>query len=147
MKWVPHVTVATVLEREQRFLFVEERIDGQRVLNQPAGHWEQGETLVEAAVRETLEETAWHFQAEALVGIYQWTHPHKALTYLRFCFCGQALREETGRPLDTEIEQVVWLSQVQLEQRKNEHRSPLVMTCLRDYLAGQRYPLTLLTAL
>jgi len=88
MKWEPHITVAAVIERDDTFLLVEEMVEGTAVVNQPAGHWEPGETLIEAAQRETLEETGWEFYPTALVGIYQWQHPRKDETFLRFTFCG-----------------------------------------------------------
>ena len=142
MNWSPHITVAAVLEREQHFLLVEERINRQLVLNQPAGHWEQGESLLDASIRETLEETAWHYQPSHLVGVYQWLHPENKETYLRFCFCGELLEHDPGRSLDKEIEQAVWLDYDQLSARQQQHRSPLVLKCIDDYLRGQRFDLS-----
>ena len=147
MNWTPHVTVACVLQRDHKFLLVEERIDGQLVLNQPAGHWEQGETLIEASVRETLEETAWRYQPSYLTGIYQWQHPETVETYLRFCFTGELLAHDPQRKLDKEIEQVVWLDEEQLKARADEHRSPLVQQCIDDYIDGQRFELSLIQAM
>ena len=144
MKWSPHITVASVLEREKQFLFVEERIDGRLVLNQPAGHWEQGESIVQASIRETLEETAWHYKPSYLIGIYHWIHPGSKETYLRFCFAGDLLNYEPDRHLDDGIEQAIWLDYQQLDERNNDHRSPLVMQCVNDYIKGQRFELTLL---
>ncbi|AOY01568.1 NUDIX hydrolase [Jeongeupia sp. USM3] len=143
--WKPNATVAAVIERDGRFLLVEERILGQRKLNQPAGHVEQGESIVAAAVRETLEETAHHFVPEALVGVYQWSPPERPeLTYLRFAFTGRLTGHEPARALDDGIEAAVWLSRDEIVARADEHRSPLILACIDDYLAGRRYPLGLL---
>jgi 8-oxo-dGTP pyrophosphatase MutT (NUDIX family) len=146
MDWSPHITVAAILEKDMRFLFVEERIEGKLVLNQPAGHWEQGESLLEATVRETLEETAWRYQPTAVVGIYQWTHPDAHNTYLRFCFTGSLIEHDAGLQLDKEIERAIWLDYKQLSMRSNDHRSPLVKQCIDDYIKGQRFDLSLLQA-
>lgn len=143
MKWSPHITVASVLERDNQFLLVEEKINGQLVLNQPAGHWENGENLLEATVRETLEETAWHYQPTHVTGIYQWIHPVSSETYLRFCFTGKLLDCDPNRELDEGIERAIWLTQDQLRQRKPDHRSPLVQQCVNDYLNGNRFALSL----
>ncbi|WP_148714586.1 NUDIX hydrolase [Chitinolyticbacter meiyuanensis] len=143
--WKPNVTVATVVERNGRFLIVEERILGERKLNQPAGHVEQGESITAACVRETLEETAHHFAPTALVGIYQWSPPERPeLTYLRFAFTGELTGHEPERALDDGIETALWLSRDELVARSAEHRSPLILACIDDYLAGKRYPLALL---
>ena len=141
MNWPLHVTVAAVTEREGRFLLVQERVAGNTVINQPAGHLEQHESLLDAVVRETLEETAWQFEPTALVGIYRWMHP-KGDTFLRFCFTGTLLREEKNRTLDQGIEQVLWLKREALRQRAQELRSPLVLQCIDDYLSGVRIDLS-----
>lgn len=141
MNWPLHVTVAAVTEREGRFLLVQERVAGKTVINQPAGHLEQHESLLDAVVRETLEETAWQFEPNALVGIYRWMHP-KGDTFLRFCFTGRLLREEKDRALDHGIEQVLWLEREALQQRAQELRSPLVLQCIDDYLSGVRIELS-----
>jgi 8-oxo-dGTP pyrophosphatase MutT (NUDIX family) len=140
MVWKPSVTVAAVIERDGRFLFVEERIDGRLVLNQPAGHLDPGESLVAACRREVLEETAHRFEPEGLVGVYRWHYAAKDVTFLRFCFIGKILGEEK-RPLDKEIVALHWLSPDELKKRKGEHRSPLVQKCVDDFLAGKRIPL------
>lgn len=145
MSWHPSVTVAAVIERDGRFLLVEEESGGERVYNQPAGHWEPGETLIEACVRETLEESAWRFVPEALVGIYRWHAPEAGTTFLRFAFCGRLEGEETARALDPDILRAVWLSPEEMRGLAPRHRSPLVMRCAEDYLAGRRYALELLT--
>jgi len=144
MIWKPNVVVAAVAERDGRFLFVEEEADGELVLNQPAGHLDEGESLLAAVVRETLEETACHFKPEALIGIYRWTHPGKPITYLRFAFAGRVTREETGRKLDQGIVRALWLTPEEIRAERARHRSPLLELTLNDHLAGKRYPLELL---
>jgi len=144
MIWKPNVTVAAVVERQGRFLIVEEDADGKRVYNQPAGHLDEDEGLIEAVMRETLEETAWHFEPTALVGVYRWKNTHTGITYLRVCFTGACHGEEVGRPLDEGIVQAVWLSRDELAALGSRLRSPLVLRCVDDYLAGRRYPLELL---
>lgn len=144
MIWKPNVTVAAVVERQGRFLIVEEDADGKRVYNQPAGHLDESEGLIEAVIRETLEETAWHFEPTALVGVYRWKNTHNGITYLRVCFTGACHDEEVGRPLDEGIVQAVWLSRDELEALDSRLRSPLVLRCVDDYLVGRSYPLDLL---
>jgi len=134
------VTVAAVIERDGRFLFVEERIDGRLVLNQPAGHLDPGESLAAACQREVLEETAHRFEPEGLVGVYRWHYAAKDVTFLRFCFMGKILGQEQ-RQLDKEIVRLHWLTPDELQKRKAEHRSPLVQKCVEDFLAGKRIPL------
>ena len=143
MNWPLHVTVAAVVERAGRFLLVQESVRGNSVINQPAGHLEQHESLMDAVVRETLEETAWQFEPNALVGIYRWMHP-KGDTFLRFCFTGSLLHEEQNRALDHGIERVLWLEPAELQQRVHELRSPLVLQCIDDYLAGTRISLSII---
>ena len=142
--WKPHVTVAALVERDGRFLLVEEHtVDGVR-LNQPAGHLEENESLVEACVREALEETAHHVAVDALVGIYQWARPSRDITYLRFAFACRDLGEETGRALDEGIIRPVWLTPAELAAQPERLRSPRVLQVIDDYLAGRRYPLELI---
>ncbi|MBI1421842.1 MAG: NUDIX domain-containing protein [Gammaproteobacteria bacterium] len=141
MNWPLHVTVASVVERNGKFLLVQETAGGKTVINQPAGHLEDQESLLDAVVRETLEETAWHFKPSALIGIYRWRHP-SGDTFLRFCFTGELSHEEAGRALDAGIEQVLWLERDALAQRAEMLRSPLVLQCIDDYLAGQRIALS-----
>ena len=145
MIWKPSVTVAAVIERGGRFLFVEERIDGRLVLNQPAGHLDPGESLIAACRREVLEETAHAFEPRALVGIYRWHYAAKDVTFLRFCFAGDAGEADSERKLDKEIVRLHWLTPAELEARKSQHRSPLVAQCVADFLAGRRFPLALLS--
>lgn len=146
MNWTPHLTVAAIIESEQHFLLVEEESDGLIVFNQPAGHLIEGETLFEAVVRETLEETGWHFVPQALVGFYYYTSPLTHITYLRITFCGRHYKHESNRPLDTGILRTVWLTHEEVTEKDNL-RSPMVLRGIEDYLAGVRYPLTLLTHL
>ncbi|WP_417549497.1 NUDIX hydrolase [Methylophaga sp.] len=123
---------------------VEEMIGSELKINQPAGHLEDDESLIEAVIRETLEETAWQFTPESLIGIYRWRHPQTENTYIRFCFAG-SLGDKLDRPLDTDIHQAVWLDATTIQKRRSQFRSPLVEQCLQDYLAGKRYSLDLLT--
>ncbi|MCL4315798.1 MAG: NUDIX hydrolase [Gammaproteobacteria bacterium] len=145
MIWKPHVTVAAVVEREGRFLIVEEEADGRVVYNQPAGHLDEGESLAHAVVREALEETAWHFKPDGVLGIYRWTNPDSKITYLRVCFRGTCDVHEPHRALDNGILRVCWMTRAEIENLKTQLRSPLVLRCVDDYLAGKSYPLALLT--
>jgi ADP-ribose pyrophosphatase YjhB (NUDIX family) len=144
MVWKPNVTVAAVVERDGRFLLVEEETNGELAINQPAGHLDEGESLVEAVVRETLEETAWKFRPEALLGVYRWPHPTKAITYLRFAFTGRLLQHDPARPLDDGIVRALWLTPEEVRREQHRHRSPQVQVCIDDYLRGRRYPLDVL---
>jgi NADH pyrophosphatase NudC (nudix superfamily) len=141
--WRPSVTVAAIMQREDRFCLVEEEADGRLVYNQPAGHWEPGETLAEACTREVLEETAHAFRPTHLLGIYRWHYAPKDVTFLRFAFLGD-VTAETDHPLDREIRRVVWLTPEEVRAARGRHRSPLVMACIDDCLAGRRYPLDIL---
>lgn len=146
--WKPNVTVAAVIERDGKFLLVEEEVsDGENGIvvryNQPAGHLDDNESLVRACARETLEETAWHFTPQHLVGIYQWQRPARDVTYLRFAYCGELGAHEAERKLDEGILRAVWLTPAEIHALRDQHRSPLVMQCIHDYLAGRRYPLEL----
>ena len=139
-----NVTVAALIEREGRFLLVEEETDAGLRFNQPAGHLDDGESLVAACAREALEETGWHFQPRSLVGIYQWPRPQGDITYLRFAFAGQLGAHDPARQLDTGILRAVWMSLAEIEASVERHRSPLILQCVRDYLDGRRYPLDLI---
>ena len=143
--WKPSVTVAAVIERGGKFLFVEEIADGRRVLNQPAGHLDPGESLAAACRREVLEETAHHFEPAGLVGVYRWHYAAQDVTFLRFCFAGKILGVESKRTLDKEILGLHWLALDELKQRSAMHRSPLVQRCVEDHLAGRNFPLELLS--
>jgi 8-oxo-dGTP pyrophosphatase MutT (NUDIX family) len=144
MHWTPYVVVTAIIERAGRFLMVEEEVDGKLVINQPAGHLEQGETLFEAVKREVLEETAWHIEPEDLIGLYLYAKPHTDIAYFRVCFRGAPLKHEPDRPLDNEIARALWLSREEIFAVQNRHRSPMVMRCVDDYLAGKHYPLEVL---
>jgi 8-oxo-dGTP pyrophosphatase MutT (NUDIX family) len=147
MSFKPDVTVAAVVERDGRFLVVEERAGRRIVIIQPAGHLEAGESLVEAVVRETLEETAHRFDPEHLLGVYLWRDPVTDRTFLRVAFIGSAAGPETGRRLDRCIIRAAWLTREQLALRPHSLRSPLVLRCIDDYLGGIRHPLSLLNHL
>ncbi len=146
-RWKPNVTVAAIIEQEGRFLLVEEETaDGLR-LNNPAGHLDQGESPADACARETLEETAYEFTPTALVGIYlnrfTRTRTGDDITYLRFAYTGTLGAHHAGRALDEGIVRAVWLTLDELQASQERHRSPLVMQCIHDYLAGRRAPLEL----
>jgi 8-oxo-dGTP pyrophosphatase MutT (NUDIX family) len=132
----PEITVAAVTEDNGRFLVVEERINQRLVLNQPAGHVEHGETLIEAVVREAREETAWLFQPFALLGAYHWRNPSNGRTTLRFAFIGSVSDHKPHQPLDTGIVTTHWLTRAELQERNGRLRSPLVLRCVDDYLSG-----------
>jgi 8-oxo-dGTP pyrophosphatase MutT (NUDIX family) len=140
MTWKPDVTVAAVIERDGRFLLVEERIRGRLVLNQPAGHLEDGESLLQAVVRETLEETAWHFAPEALVGVYLWRSA-RGHTTLRFAFTGSICSFDPKRALDPPVLATHWLTLEEIRRRGTELRTVLVTRCIEDFKGGRRAPL------
>jgi 8-oxo-dGTP pyrophosphatase MutT (NUDIX family) len=139
MVWKPDVTVAAVVERDGRFLLVEEKTSEGLRLNQPAGHLEPNESIVDAVVRETLEETAHDFTPAQLTGIYRWTRPGSKLSYLRFAFSGDLGEQHPERSLDAGILRTLWLSRDEILASVERHRSPLVIRCIDDYLAGNRY--------
>lgn len=142
--WKPHVVVAAVLEEDGRFLLVEERTDQGLRFNQPAGHLEAGETLIDAVRREVFEETAYHFEPDALLGIYRWECARRARTYLRFAFTGIITGYDPTARLDEGILRAVWMTPAEIRMVEARHRSPLVARCLEDYETGRRYPLELL---
>jgi 8-oxo-dGTP pyrophosphatase MutT (NUDIX family) len=144
---LPRITVATVVPDGDRFLYVEELVAGERVVNQPAGHLEPGETLVEAAIRETLEETGWHVDITGLIAVYHWPDPPDRKPVLRFTFAGQARAHDPGRPLDNGILRALWLRRDELLACTHRLRSPLVERSLDDYLNGQHAPLSLLSSI
>lgn len=145
--WQPDVTVACVVVRDGRLLVVEEQVRGRVVLNQPAGHLEPDESLLEAARRETLEETGWHVEPTAFIGAYQWKSPDDSgpdgngRHYLRMAFAAEPLRHEPERALDEGIVRVLWLTPDELARESLRHRSPLVWRVVEDFLAGQRHSL------
>jgi len=138
-RWYPHVTVAAIIEQEDRYLLVRENLNPP-VLNQPAGHLEQNESLLQAIEREVLEETAHIFKPEFLVGVYRWTDPLKQ-TFLRFCFSGNIV-EVTSNKLDPDILEAIWLDRKSIGRDKV--RSPLVIQCIEDYCSGQKHDLSIL---
>lgn len=144
--WIPHVTVAAIVQHNAQFLMVEEQINNKMVINQAAGHWEMGESLIDAVKREALEETAYVVEPDFLIGIYSWTIPDNENaasttdTFLRFTFkCN--LIEKTDNSLDPDIHRCLWLREEQIRSSDYTKRSPLVLRSLDDYLSGKNYPL------
>ena len=148
-RWSPSVTVAAVIAREGRYLLVEEHTPEGLKLNNPAGHLDPGESTLQGVVRECLEETACHFQPEALLGVYlsrfirpaQDGRPAQDITYLRFAYCGTVGEREPGRALDQPIVRTLWLTPDEIRASAARHRSPLLLRCMEDHLAGQRFAL------
>ena len=147
-RWKPSVTVAAIIERGGQFLLVEEHTPEGVKLNNPAGHLDPGESLVEGCAREALEETTHLFRPTALVGVYmsriQRPSTTEDITYLRFAFCGELGSQQAGRQLDTGIIRTVWLNPDEIRASSAQHRSPMVLRCMEDYLRGQRYPVDLI---
>ena len=144
MTWKPNVTVAAIVERDGRFLLVEEETSDGLRFNQPAGHLDEGESLVEACVRETLEETAYDVRPTHLVGVYQIRIAQRDITYLRFAFAGELQGFDVTRDLDAGIVRALWLTPKEIEACTDRHRSPLVAQCVKDWQAGRRFPLELI---
>ena len=146
--WQPDVTVATVVVQDGKLLMVEERAQGRLVFNQPAGHLEPDESLQEAALRETREETGWDVALTAFIGAYQWKAPDSEAGpgrhYLRFAFAAEPVAHDAARVLDEGIVQALWMSPQELQQQHARHRSPLVWQVVQDYLAGRRSPRSML---
>jgi len=140
-RWKPSVTVAALVEQDGRFLVVEEETSDGLRFNQPAGHLDEGESLVAACAREALEETGCFVTPRSLVGVYQWAIPTGDITYLRFAFDCQLDRIEAGRALDQGIVAAHWLTLEELRATQARHRSPLVLQCVEDWIAGRRLPL------
>lgn len=145
MIWKPHVTVAAVLERDGRFLLVEEQTDDGIRYNQPAGHLECRESLTDAAIREALEETGYTFEPQFLVGVYNWRNEAKDITYLRFAFGGRVTGHDAQRPLDVGIIAAHWMTLEEIRACRERHRSPMIMRCIEDWAAGNRHPLAVIT--
>lgn len=147
MIWKPNVTVAAVVEQANRFLLVEEQIasEGPTVFNQPAGHLEPGESLIQAVIRETLEETGYTFAPEWLIGIYHWHSVDNNTTYLRFAFSGHVTDFDPDYARESVIVSADWYAMPMIESLVKRHRSPLVMQCIQDFIAGKRFPLEILT--
>jgi phosphatase NudJ len=147
IRWKPSVTVAAIIERDGRYLLVEEMTPNGLRLNNPAGHLDPGESIVAGAAREALEETACPFEPTALVGVYlarMARQDDEDITYLRFAFCGNVGEPIPGRVLDTPVVRTLWLTLDELRACPERHRSPLVLQCIEDHHAGQRFPLALL---
>ena len=145
--WKPNTTVAAIIELDKKFLLVEELTERGNRYNQPAGHLEDGESLIQAVIRETMEESAYEFTPEALLGIYHWKHQHNDTTYLRFAFIGSVGMHYPLQELDDGIVQAVWMDIDEMRDKANLMRSPQVLTCAEDYLAGKRFSLTAITHL
>jgi 8-oxo-dGTP pyrophosphatase MutT (NUDIX family) len=141
MTWAPHVTVATIVERDDRFLMVYEEADGKKVYNQPAGHLDPNETIKEAAIRETIEETGWTVELTGVVGVNLYTAPSNGITYFRTTFIAKPVSHDPTRPLDTGIIEAVWLTYEELVARKDQLRSPMTLQIIEEYRAGRRFPL------
>lgn len=144
MVWKPHTTVAAIIERDNKFLMVEEIVNNERVFNQPAGHLDPDESLIDAVIRETLEETAWNFTPEAITGIYLWKHPDNGESFLRVAFSGVCDDHKPQQALDVGILRAVWKSRDELFQLQQQLRSPMVIGCIDDYIAGKRFPMDML---
>jgi 8-oxo-dGTP pyrophosphatase MutT (NUDIX family) len=145
MIWKPNVTVAAIIEQDRKFLLVEEHTSQGLKFNQPAGHLEANESLLHAVVREALEESAYDFEPQHLVGIYRWHAETSDTTYLRFAYSGRILAHHAAQALDDGIVRAVWMSPEEIRATVPRHRSPLILRCVEDYLAGKRYPLELVT--
>ena len=145
MVWKPNVTVAAIIEQDGKFLLVEELTSQGLKLNQPAGHLEANESLLEAVIRETREESAYVFEPQHLIGVYRWHANSTDTTFLRFAYSGRILAHHVGQALDQGIVRTVWMTVEEIRTSASHHRSPLILQCVEDYLAGKRYPLELIT--
>lgn len=145
--WRPHVTVACVVADGERYLMVEERVRGRQVYNQPAGHLDDHETLAEAAIRETLEETGWTVQLQHFIGVHQWRSTEHGDSVLRFSFAARGVSHDAERALDADIQRALWLTRSEIAALGNRLRSPLVLLSIDAWLAGQRLPLDTLGSL
>jgi 8-oxo-dGTP pyrophosphatase MutT (NUDIX family) len=144
MDWIPHVTVATVIERDGKYLLVEEQSEGRLVLNQPAGHLEPNETLQDAAIRETLEETGWHIDLKGVVGLALYTSPINNITYSRTTFYAEAISHEASIELDDGIVRAIWMSYEEMLDASDRMRSNLVVKSVEQYRSGHTYPLDMI---
>lgn len=145
--WKPNATVAAIVERNGQFLLVEETTSRGNRFNQPAGHLEDKETITQAVIRETREETAYDFVPESLLGVYHWRHEHNETTYLRFAFIGHVTNHYPEQDLDEGIVRAVWMDIDEIREKQALMRSDQVLTCFEDYLAGKHYPLETITHL
>ena len=141
VRWKPNVTVAALIERDGRFLLVEEETSDGLLLNNPAGHLDPGESPIQGTIRETLEETAWHIKLTGVVGVNLYTAPSNGVTYLRTTFIGEVFEKDESRKLDTGIIEAVWLTIEELRARSDQMRSPMTLQIVEDYLAGRRFGL------
>ena len=136
-----HLTVATVVVRQNQYLMVKEFDSGKLVINQPAGHVEPGEDIIDAAIRETYEETGWHVDINGFIGVYSFKSPTTGVTYYRLALSAAVVSEDKHATIDTDIHQVLWLSAEQIRQNSKQLRSDLVIKCLNDFECGEIYPL------
>jgi len=143
--WNPHLTVAAIVERNGRFLLIEEEINGEAVINQPAGHWEEGETFTEAAIRECFEETGWKIEITGLVGVYEYKPPELDYAFVRFAYSARPVAHDPAQVLDAGIRRWFWMNQYELQQEIYRHRSPMVQQCVEDYWTVKRWPLSVVT--
>lgn len=145
VRWFPHATVATIVEKEGKFLLVEELINGtELVLNQPAGHVENNETFFQAAIRETYEETGWKVELESVLGLYVYRVPERDLTFHRVTFIAHAVDLDPSLTLDEGIVRALWMTRDEIAAAKERLRSPLVLECVDDYLNGKQFPLSMI---
>jgi 8-oxo-dGTP pyrophosphatase MutT (NUDIX family) len=145
MTWKPNVTVAAVINKNDQYLLVEEQTKSGVLFNQPAGHLEPNESIIQGAIRETLEETGYTFRPQWLLGIYNWHSLVNDTTFLRFAFFGTADCYDHNRELDEGIVRAAWFNTNEIYELVHRHRSPLVIKCIEDHLAGKQYPLEILT--
>ncbi|WEN13648.1 NUDIX hydrolase [Rhodanobacter sp. AS-Z3] len=145
--WRPHVTVACVVAMGDRFLMVEEEVSGRLVYNQPAGHLDDGETLLAAAQRETLEETGWTVELKHLIGVHQWRSTEHGDAVVRFSFAAEAVSHDPKRPLDSDIARALWLTRAEIAALGDRLRSPMILQSIDLWLGGQRLPLNCLSHL
>ena len=141
-QWRPHATVAAIVEQDGKFLLVEENTERGNRFNQPAGHLEDNESLIQAVVRETLEETAYDFEPQSFLGVYHWKHEHNETSYLRFAYIGSVSNHQPLQALDNGIIRAVWMTIDEIRCKQLQLRSPQVLTCFEDYLRGQKFPLS-----
>ena len=145
--WRPHVTVACVVADGERYLMVEEEVNGRLVYNQPAGHLDDGESLAAAALRETLEETGWTVELQHLIGVHQWRSTEHGDGVVRFSFAARALGHDPNRALDTDIRRALWLTRTEIAALGEHLRSPMILQSIDLWLGGQRLPLEVMSHL